>query len=66
MIIETWHMTFDMWHMERGEHSLKISDLKLLQFGSKDVLTILTGKAELVTRIIITLFVEQPQVHRVR
>ena len=35
-----WNMTCDMWHMEEGERSLKISDTYLIQFGSEGVLNI--------------------------
>ena len=33
-----------MWHMVRGEHSLKISALKLLRFGIDSILKILNKK----------------------
>ena len=33
--LDIWHMTYDMLHVEGGEHSLKSSDPKLIRFGSE-------------------------------
>ena len=40
----TWHVTPDMWHMVRDEHSLKISAPLLFWFGNDSVLKIFEQK----------------------
>ena len=59
-------MTYDMWHMVGGEHSLKISAPQLLWFGIDSTLnifpqTITEGVNQLITEVI----VEQPRLHQV-
>ena len=44
VIRDTWHMTCDMGHKVRGEHSLKISAPQLLWFGIDSVLKILSKR----------------------
>ena len=38
-----WHVTHDIWHVERGEHSLKVSGPLLIRFASEGVLKIGTN-----------------------
>ena len=64
-----WHVTCDMWHMLRGEHSLKMSAPQLLQFGIDSVLKILNKKDHLLNQWInesmTKVFIEQPRLHPV-
>ena len=59
------HVTVNMWHMEGGEHSLKISALQLLRFGIDSVLNILNTKDDRLNQIMTNMFIEQPRLHQV-
>ena len=76
---DTWHLTpdtlyvtrdNDMWHIVRGEHSLKMSAPYLLGLGLFSVLKILNKWItdlinQLINEWLTRVFVEQPRLHRV-
>ena len=43
-----WHMTYAMWQVEGGEHSLKIWSLLLIWLGREGVLKIFVKKIDLI------------------
>ena len=63
-------MTYDMWHIEGGKDSLKISGSQLIRFGNEGVFKI-RGKRmghllnESGNQLITKVFVEQPKLHRI-
>ena len=62
---DTWPVTCDMWHMEGGEHSLKISSIYFIRFRWRCFEDTWTKgspnqwRNELMTKV----FVEQPRLH---
>ena len=59
----TWYVTYDMWQVWAGEHSLKISAPYISRFGSEGVLEIWV--TDFINQCVTKVFVEQPRIHRV-